>query len=532
MARVTRENHMLKSARTVSALTLVSRVLGLVRDALTAQLLGAGWVNDALSYAWTIPNAFRRLFGEGALGSAFVPVFTRTLENEGEKRAREVANGVISSVGLFLALLAGALVAAVTFISPATLAGWSDRIDMRQAGLVLWLLQVLLPYLAVICVIAQFMGVLNALGRFAVPAIAPLILNVVWIAAVVMAATRSDDPQVQVRWIAWGILLAAVLQFAWHLPFLARWGMGFRLVRPRLTPELREVGTLFVPMLLGMGAGQINVIVDRNVALAMLPEGGTTHIYYGLRVMQFPLGLVAVALGTAVYPTLLRLATRREDRAVATTASQALRTNLVMCLPAAFGLVVLAEPIVALLFGRGEYGAAAVTHTSSALVGYALGIPSAGLVILLNRVFYATGDTRTPMLVGLSLVLVNAGLDIALVGPLGEFGLGLATSITSILTAVLLLRGFRSRLDLAEGEHLLGGFGAVIGISLTMTAIVWAADTGVLRAVDEAARSTTWLRVGVGAGVGLVSYAVLASRFCPREWGEITSLVSRRRKAD
>lgn len=520
---------MLKSARTVSVLTLASRILGLLRDALTAQLLGAGWVNDALSFAWTIPNAFRRLFGEGALGSAFVPVFTRTLEQHGVERARRVGNVVVSTVGLLLAVLAGLLVVALSLVSPSGFAALFDLADARHAELVIWLLQALLPYLAVICVIAQFMGMLNATGRFAVPAFGPILLNVVWIVAVLLAGAFVDSQEVQVRWIAYGILVAAGLQFVWHLPFLARAGVGFRPTRPAVTPELREVGALFVPMVLGMGAGQVNVIVDRTIALRALAEGGTTHVYYGMRVMQFPLGLVAVALGTAVYPTLLRLVTRREERAVASTASQAFRTNLVVCLPAAAGILVLATPIVALLFGRGEFDAAAVARTSSALVGYGLGIPFAGLVILLNRVFYATGDARTPMRIGVALVFVNAALDVALVGPLGELGLGLATSATSALTAWLLLSRFRVRLPRDAGAALFAGAGAIVAITLAMTALVAAVDAALVAALDPAAGATPAVRVAVGAAVGIASYALLASRFCPREWRELTGLLSRGR---
>lgn len=527
MSPVAADDDMLKSARTVSVLTLASRILGLVRDALTAHLLGAGWVNDALSFAWTIPNAFRRLFGEGALGSAFVPVFTRRLERDGAPAARRVANDVISAVGLFLVVLAGLLVLGLSFVPPESFAALFDLAEARHAALVIWLMQVLIPYLAVICVIAQFMGMLNTTGRFAVPAFGPILLNAVWIVSVLLAAVFSDAQDEQVRWIAWGILFASLLQFAWHLPFLERDGVGFRPRWPRITPELREVGALFVPMLLGMGAGQINVVVDRTVALRMLPEGGTTHIYYGMRVMQFPLGLVAVALGTAVYPTLLKLVTRREDRAVADTASQAFRTNMLMGLPAALGIVVLAQPIVALLFGRGEFDADAVVQTSSALVGYAVGIPFAGLVILLNRVFYAVGDARTPMRVGLSLVLVNAVLDVALVGPLGELGLGVATSATSALTAWLLLRGFRSRLTLEDGAGLFGGVASVVAITAVMAAVVFGVDALLVGAVDPSTQLSALLRVGVGSVVGVVVYAALASRFCPREWGEITALVRR-----
>ena len=516
---------LLASARTVSILTLASRLLGLLRDQAMASLLGNAWVHDALLYAWTVPNAFRRLFGEGALGSAFVPIFTRTWEHDGPGRARQVAQQLLSAVATFLVLLSVALVLLVSLVPPDWVSGWSAFTEPERGALFLWLVRLLLPYLAVICVIAQMAGVLNARGRFAVPAAAPILLNLVWIGAVALAAWMKDDQVEQVRLIAWSILGAAVLQFLWHMPAMRKVGVPFRFVRPRRSPELSELGSVMGPMLLGMGAAQINVLVDRTVAAMALAEGGTTHLYYGMRVMQFPMGLVAVALGTAVYPALARLAARRDSEGMTATASLALRTNLLIGLPAAVGLLLLAHPVVQLLFERGRFGADATALTSEALSGYAVGIPFAGLVILLTRASYALGDVYTPVRIGIGMAVVNAGLDLALVGPLGEYGLGLATSITAALSSALLLYGLRRRLEVPAGA-LIGGWLPQAVSAAAMGLSVATLDAFLAEALEP---GTTGLAIRVTAGIvlGLLVFGLFASRLCRREWAEVSRLWTR-----
>src|SRR5262245_48295934 len=412
---------------------MLSRVLGLVRDQATAALLGAGAVSDALTLAWTVPNAFRRLFGEGALSSALVPVFSRVLEKDGKPRARSMANQVISTLAVFLLLLSSVLALAVLLVPAATAASVLSM-EPEKARLVLNYTAMLLPYLALICVIAQFMAVMNTLGEFAIPASASVILNLVWVAGVFAAwgiygSAHPDggpDPRrAQGYLIAGAILLSGVLQFLWHLPGLRRLGAGFRFMAPRRIPELREVMLLMGPMVLGMGAAQLQVLADRFIAMKFLEEGGTTHLYYGLRIMQFPQGLVTAALVSAVFPTLARLKARGDADSVTATASLALRVNMLLTLPAAAGLIMLARPIVGLLVEGGNFTSSSGDATARALIGYAFGIPSAGMVMLLSRSCYAIGEVRAPVVAGLWCVAINVGLDLALVKPLAELGLAL-----------------------------------------------------------------------------------------------------------
>jgi putative peptidoglycan lipid II flippase len=526
----------LRSAGVVSTLTLASRVLGMLRDMATAFLLGGGAVNDALTYAWTIPNAFRRLFGEGALSSAFVPVFTRVLEQEGRERAAQVARSVISAVAVFLVTLVVVLVG-MTYLVPDS---WLQAIvggDAAKAELTLGYTRLLLPYLAAICVIAQFMAVLNSLGEFAVPAFGPVILNAVWLCGIGVAvwwaasgrAGDGDPRPVQGTIIVGAILVAAAIQIAWHLPAMRSQGMAFSFERPQRTPELIEVGSLMGPMLLGMGCAQLNILADRTIAMAWLDDGGTTHLYYGLRLMQFPLGLVSVALVTTMFPTITRLMAAGDRAGAASTSETALRTNLLLSVPAAVGLAVLATPIVQMLFEGGEFTGRDTALTAEALTGYALGIPFAGSVMLLTRVSYAAGDVRLPVRVGLAMVVLNLGLDLALVGPFEGLGLAVATSISALITAVLLLRGVSRRLDLSAGKSL--GKGALSSLALggVLAVAVLVLDGWLVDLVAQG-RLGAFVRVAAGMAAGLVAFVALGARLCPAEWQALSSLWRRRSK--
>lgn len=540
MTDATDDGSLLRSARTVSVLTLASRVLGLLRDSATAALLGSSWVNDALNYAWTLPNLFRRLFGEGALSSAFVPVFSRTVEQQGLVRAREVANAVISAMAVFLVLLATVLVAAVGLLPLERVVQWFGVADTERAAVLVRYIQIVLPYLAGACVVAQLMAVLNVLGEFRVPALAQVIVNLVWIAGVGVAAFAAPgEPTLQGEIIAWCVIVSAVLQFLWHLPRLRALGMGFHFVRPRMTPELSAVLRAMLPIMLGMGAGQIAVLADSHIAMLYLGEGGRSHVYYGMRVMQFPMGLVAVALGTVVYPLLARLIVRGEQQRAADSANLALRADLMLTLPAAVGLLVLARPIVGLLFQHGEFDARAGDLTARALSGYALAIPAAGASLLLTRVSYALGNTALPVRVGVAMVTVNIVLDLILVHVWGEFGLGLATAISSTLSCLALVFGLRGLLGGGHGQGPAargtgagtgGAFGpllALLACTALMGAVVWAADAWLAGRAGTGFLGNL-LRVGAGVGLGLGVFLLTASRLCREEWRTVSALWSRR----
>lgn len=504
----------------------------------TSYVLGATAVNDALTWAWTIPNLFRRMFGEGALGSAFLPVFTRVLNTEGRERAAKVANAVISCVAVFLVGLVVVLIAA-TYLVPESWSVWmlgpqhADKVELT-----LHYTRMLLPYLAAICVIAQFMAVLNAVGEFGVPAFSPIILNVVWLLGIGAAAwwgsTSGDGSEASLAYqgtiIAASILVASVIQIAWHLPAMRARGLPFRPQWPRPTPEVKEVALLMGPMMLGMGSAQLNVLADRTIAMRSLGQGDVTGLYLGMRLMQFPLGLVSVALVTTVFPALTRMVAKGDRGGASDTASFALRTNLLISVPAAVGLAVLAQPIIQLLFQSGRFDAAGAEITAQALLGYSIGIPFAGTVMLLTRACYAVGDVRFPVRVGLITTGVNVGLDLLLVEPLGAFGLAAATSATAVITSVLLALGVRRRLELQPEDRLLTGILPTLVLTGLLAASVWVADFSVAGRFAEG-KLDALIRVAVGMVTGLGVFVLVAPRLFPLEWQEVAGLLKRRKRS-
>lgn len=503
-------------------------MLGYVRDVMQLQLLGAGLVNDAFMWAWTIPNAARRLFGEGALSAAFMPVFARVLEHQGAERARRLANVVISSLALLLTGLVIVLVVAVAFV-PADSVANALGMETSKVELMFGFLLLLLPYLAVICVIAQFMAVMHTLGEFAVPAVAPILLNVIWIVAVIVAARGWPGDQQSQAWvIIAGILLAAVVQFLWHLPRLRSLGMGFAFVRPQLTDETAEVIRYSGPLLLAMGASQINIVADRSIAMWLLPDGGVSELYAGLRLMQFPLGLVSIALTTAVFPVLNRLLAREERSEAAAATGLALRTNALLSLPAAAGLMVLAVPMVSVLFVGGQFTSEAGGLAADALLGYAAGLPFLGTIMLLNRTCFAMGNPHLAMRVALIAVVVNIVLDLALAGPLGVLGLALATSLTALVHASILYVLVRVRLELRPGQRLMGGLLPMAMATAVMAAVLWFVDEA-LAGIVSAGRGAQAGRVLMDVVVGVVVFGLLAKWRCRSEWDTVAALWRRDR---
>jgi putative peptidoglycan lipid II flippase len=516
-------------------MTLVSRVTGLLRDMATSHVLGDTFVNDALTLAWTVPNLFRRMFGEGALGSAFLSVFSRVLTTEGRKRAAQVSNAVISAVAVSLVGLVVVLIAA-TYLIPESFSVWVLGPEhASKVELTLHYTRMLLPYMAAICIIAQFMAVLNSVGEFAVPAFSPIILNVVWLMGIGAAAwwgsSSGGSLADQGTIIAASILVAAVAQILWHLPAMRSRGLAFRPHWPRKTPEVSQVALIMGPMLLGMGSAQLNILADRTIAMRSLGEGGVSHLYYGLRLMQFPLGLVSVALVTAVFPALTKLMAGGDRRGATDTTSFALRTNLLISVPAAIGLMVLAHPIIELLFQSGRFGASSTEATSRALIGYALGVPFVGSVMLLTRASYAMGDVRFPMRIGLITTGINVALDLLLVGPLQDFGLAVATSMTAMVSTLLLALGVRRRLELRPAEKLMTGIPPTIILAVVLAASIWGVDFAIAGRLAEG-RIDALIRVLVGLSTGLGVFVLLARQLFPREWGELSGLLRRSRRSE
>jgi putative peptidoglycan lipid II flippase len=460
-------SRVVKAAGIVGTATLFSRILGFIRDAVIAWYFGAGFSSDAFIAAFRIPNLFRRLFAEGSLSSAFIPVFTQTMVRRGRPEAFALARSAffLLSVLLLLLVVGGSLLSSgiVRLLTPGFV---SDKFELT-----VYLTRLMFPYIFFIGLVALCMGILNVLGHFAAPAFAPVLLNISIIGSVLMIAPSLSVPAVG---LAIGVLIGGVLQLALQLPVL--WHKGFRLREKTqwFHPGLKKVGTLLAPAIIGGAVYQINIVVG-TILGSLLPEGSVTYLYFADRLVQFPLGVFAIAASTAVLPSLSRQAATQDFEALKDTFGHALKLVFFISLPAMLGLIVLREPIVALLFQRGEFDVRATQLTAQALLYYSLGLWAFSAVRIVAATFFALQDTRTPLKMAGFSILANIGLGVILMRPLAHGGLALATSLASILNLGLLVYALRNKLGALGWRSIARSFCKTLVSSLAMGGVVWAA---------------------------------------------------------
>ncbi len=460
-------SRVLKAAGVVGAATFLSRILGFVRDAVIAWVFGAGLSSDAFIAAFRIPNLLRRLFAEGSLSSAFIPVFTQYIVRRGRPEAFHLARSAfrLFSVLLILAAIGGILLSPwiVKLVAPGFVAD--------KYALTVTLTRLMFPYIFFVGLVALCMGILNVLGHFAVPALAPVLLNISIIGSVLIISPSLSVPVVG---LAVGVLIGGVLQLAFQLPVLLRQGFRFWETAQLFHPGLRQIGTLIPPVILGGAVYQINIVIG-TILGSLLAEGSVTYLYFADRLVQFPLGVFAIAAATAVLPSLSRQAASEDFQALRDTFAHALKLVFFISMPAMVGLIVLREPIVALLFQRGEFDALATRLTAQALLYYSLGLGAFSAVRIVAATFFAMQDTRTPVKMACFSIIANIILGWILMKPLAHGGLALATSLASILNLALLVRALRNRLGALGWSSLARSFYRTLVSSLIMGVAVWAA---------------------------------------------------------
>lgn len=479
----------------VSVMTLLSRILGLVRDVVLARYFGASLVMDAFLVANRIPNMLRRFFAEGAFSQGFIPVMSRYRERHGHDEAREFVDAVAGTFGLvlFAVTLIGVVAAPVLvlIVAPGFI---GDGGDFDLATL---MLRFTFPYLFFVSLTAFAGGILNTYGRFAVPAFTPVILNVVLIAAAIMVSPRLEEPGMA---LAYAVFVAGLVQLGFQLPFLKRIGT---LPRPRWVPThegVRRAVRLMIPAIFGSSVAQINVLLGGIIA-SMLGVGSISYLYYSDRLMEFPLGLFGIALATVTLPYLSRLWANSERDDFSRTVDWSLRLAMLVSVPAAVGLYVLAEPLIATIFFRGEFDAIDVDMTALALRAYALGLVGFSAVKILAPAFFAREDTKTPVRVALIALTVNLVLSVSLAWYLTtsgfrapHAGLAAATSVAAILNALLLYLGLRREDALRHAP----GWGMLLLQVVLANAGMWLLLEWLQRPVDW------WLAATLGERSGLL----------------------------
>jgi len=465
---------LLKSTAVVGVMTLLSRVLGLLRDMVFANVFGAGSGTDAFFVAFKIPNFLRRLFAEGAFSQAFVPVLAEVKTQRGLAEVRRLVADVSGALGAVLLLLtAVALLAApglVTLFAP----GFLD--EPGKFALTTEMLRITFPYLLFISLTALAGGILNTYGRFAVPAFTPVWLNVCMIAAAWWAAPLFATPIVA---LAWGVFVAGAVQLLFQLPFLARLGL---LPRPRWgwhDPDVKRILKLMLPAIFGSSVVQINLLLDTVIA-SFLVSGSVSWLYYSDRLVEFPLGVFGIALATVILPSLSQKHAAADPEAFARTLDWALRWVVLVGTAATVGLILLAGPLLTTLFQHGEFGPHDVRMATLSLMAFGAGLPAFILVKVLAPGFYARQDTRTPVRIGIYAMVANMALNLGLVVPMvlagwegPHAGLALATALSAWLNAGLLFHHLRR-----DGVyHAQPGWGRLVGqvaaAALVMGVLLW-----------------------------------------------------------
>ena len=510
---------LLRSTAVFSAMTLLSRIAGFVRDMVQAHLFGAGGIVDAFAVAYRIPNYLRRIFAEGSFASAFVPVLSELRQKNDPAALKDFLDHVagalcatvlvVSGLGMLAAPLVVALIAPGSLDDPAKFALTSD------------LLQIVFPYLALVSMTALAGAVLNSFQRFALPAVTPVLHNLAVIAAMLFLSPLLAVP---ITALAWGVLAAGVLQLALLWPAMGRLGLRPKLRLKLKHPGVIRVGKLMLPTLFSSSVAQLNLIVG-TVFASLLIDGSQSWLYYSDRLIEFPLGLFGVALATVILPHLSRRHADVDAEGYAAALDWGLRTVLLLAVPAALGLALLAEPLSVTIFERGAFSAADSRMTALSLMAMSLGIPGFMASKVLLSAFYARQDTRTPMRAAVTTVLLNVALTAALVTPLwlasvpgAHAGIALATGLAGLANAWLLWRALRRDGSFSPspgwGRHLLRI--AVASLALSAAVLAAAHAVGDWRLWSGWAR-WGWLMAVVAAGAGAYGLALLATGWRPRE---------------
>lgn len=505
--------NLLKALATVSGMTMISRVLGLVRDVLIARAFGASLATDAFFVAFRIPNLLRRLFAEGAFSQAFVPVLAEYKQRHGQRETRMLVDRVATVLTLVLIVVTAIGIAGAWLIVYVSAPGFAD--EPAKFELTVTMLQITFPYILFISLVALAGGVLNTWSRFAVPAFTPTLLNVSFIVAALFLTPYFDPP---VLVLAWAVFFGGMLQLALQVPALWRIGM---LPRPRFDvadPGVKRILLLMGPALLGVSVAQISLLLN-TIFASFLQTGSVTWLYYADRLMEFPTGLLGVALGTILLPSLSKAHADERREEYSSLLDWGLRLTLMLALPAAVALAVLAVPLIATLFHYGRFDATDLAMTRQALIAYSVGLLGLILVKVLAPGFYARQNIRTPVRIAVVTLVATQVMNLLFIVPLAHAGLALAIGLGACLNAGLLYRKLRQH----EIYHPLPGwpkFALKVGLAIVAMA-------GALLLADRPASwwvATDWQhRIAMLGGLvalgATVYFAVLAALgFRPRDF--------------
>ncbi len=455
----------------VGGATMASRVLGFVREAMIAALLGAGPVADAFYAAFRFPNLFRRIFAEGAFNAAFVPLFSKEVETGGNLAAREFAEQVLSFLLLILLLLSGLAMVFMPFLV-GTIIAPKFSAQPEKFELTVLLTRIMFPYLAAMSLVAMLAGVLNTFRRYFLAALAPVMLNVVLVTVLAWSAYQGiTDRQLGIA-MAIGVTFSGVVQLLLLIYGVHRQGFPLALRMPRLTVGVKRVLVLALPTAIAGGITQVNLLIGQIIASAQ--EGAISIINYADRLMQLPLGIIGISIGVVLLPELTRALAAEEQKEAQRLQNRSLEFGLGLTVPAAVGLLVIPLPIIALIYERGAFVRETSEITASVLAAFAIGLPSFVLIKILQPAFYAREDMTTPMVYAALNAISNVILAFMLFPVYGVVGLGIATSAAGWINAALLLASLTMRGQFRPDFEVIKNIAIIVVASALMACLLWA----------------------------------------------------------
>lgn len=422
---------LIRSITTIGNFTILSRILGFIRDLLMASYIGAGPVMDALAIAMKIPSFLRRLFAEGAFNAAFIPLFAGTLSTNGKEEAQTYAEEIMS---FLITILVGLIIIVEIFMpSLMSVLAYGFRTTPERLEMVISFTRITFPYILFISLTALYSGILNSLDRFAAAASSPAAGNIFLVGTLAIFGSHANIGYI----VACAILLSGIIQFLWVFFPTRRNQIKLRLLRPRITPRVKKFLNRMIPGAIGSGVVQINLFIGTLIA-SFLPVGGISYLYYADRLNQLPLSVIGTAISTALLPLMSRQLRKGDINAAVHNQNRSLEFGLLLVIPATIALIISAEPFIKVLFERGEFTSQVAHQTALTLMGYACGLPAYILIKIFATSFFAREDTKTPVLIAAICVVVDIILSILLFFPLKHVGIALATAGASWVNALLL----------------------------------------------------------------------------------------------
>ncbi|MBK6707745.1 MAG: murein biosynthesis integral membrane protein MurJ [Sphingomonadales bacterium] len=466
--------NLLKSTGIIGGMTLISRIFGFARDMMLSRLLGASAVGDAWQLAFQLPNIFRRLFAEGAFSAAFVPLFNRKAAEDGsssnaaaQRFSNEVLSVFIPILLVFSAIMIAIMPWVIWLIDDFGAGGRTNATSISLA-------RITFPYLGLISIMTLFAAILNSISKFAAAAFAPVLLNICMITAmlVAIAADGGSNPEQTAMMLAWSVSFAGIIQMLWLWYWAHRAGFRFRLQRPGFTPDVRELGVLILPAVFGAGIYQISRFIDLFF-LGRLEEGSFVFLALADRLNQLPLGIIGIALGTAILPALSRFIAQNDAGGAQRVQSNAIELGLLLTVPAAVGLFCAAQPLVSAFYFGGKFGTDDVTNTAAVVAMLVIGLPAYVLVKVLTPGFFARKDTKTPVYTAGVSLAINIALNLSLIPLMGVAGLALAGALAAWANCIMLYAILHRRDQFTIEPDLFVRIGRILLSAAAMGGVIW-----------------------------------------------------------